>query len=110
MAEAIHDMPYGQLKSALLEHFQGETMGQVRKLQGRRQGSQNLHEHNTKFSCQAAAARSQMSDREVKDLYVDSLAQPKVRDHQIPFLHLPLQQLQAKALDLAHAWKLTGSG
>ncbi len=69
-----------------------------------------LHEHNTKFSCQAAAAKSQMSDREVKDLYLDSLGHTKVRDHLLPFLHLPLQQLQAKALDLAHAWKSTGSG
>ncbi len=51
-----------------------------------------------------------MSDREIKDLYLDSLQHGKVRELLLPFLHLPLQQLQTKALDLSHGLKLTSTG
>ena len=46
-----------------------------------------------------------MSNREIKDLYIDSLAQGKIKEHLAASLHLPLQQLQTKALDLAHIFK-----
>lgn len=93
-------MTYTELRSSLLTHFGGEVTAHVRTLQRLKQRSQNLAEHNTRFSCEAAAAASLMSPLWAKELYIASLASPKTREHLQSQLHLDLQQLQAKALDL----------
>ena len=40
LGKAVFGMSYGEVKQAMESHFQGETLGQVRKLQGLKQGSQ----------------------------------------------------------------------
>ena len=54
-------MSFAEVKHALCEHFEGETMGHVRVLQRLKQGSTTLSEFNTKFSTTAAPALSQMT-------------------------------------------------
>ena len=56
--------------------------------------------HNIKSTMEAAAAIPMMCPLWVKELYVGSLSNADVKKHLRGFLDLPLQQLQAKALDL----------
>ena len=44
-------MSYQEVKDGLVTHFKGETIGQVCRLQGLKQGTTTLYEHNVKFSC-----------------------------------------------------------
>ena len=50
------DMTYSELVTALRAHFEGETMGHMRKLQRLKQGNTPLADFNEKFSTTAAPA------------------------------------------------------
>lgn len=86
-------MTYGQLRQGLLQYFGGEKATHVRALQRLRQKTGDLLAHNTKFSCEAAAASSLMSPLWAKELYINSLHNVEVRKQLRGFLHLSLQEM-----------------
>jgi hypothetical protein len=100
LEDRLRYITYTDLKASLLAHFGGEVTAHVRTLQRLKQRGANLAEHNIRFSCEAAAAAGMMSPLWAKELYLASLASTKVREHLQAFLHLDLQRLQTKALDL----------
>lgn len=103
--ELVH-MSYEELKEKLCIHFQGETMGHVRTLQRLRQGNTPLDEFNQKFSTTAAPALASMSEMQVKDIYLQSLASSKTRQAIATCMHKPLQQLMQRALDFNFALEM----
>ena len=103
LGAGVTHLPYAELKAQLREHFGGETSAHLRALQRLKQKG-DLVEHNTKFAMEAAAASSVMTPLWAKEIYISSLQSSKVKDHLRPFLHLSLQQLLTKALDLEGAF------
>ena len=83
-------MTYAELKSGLLELFQGQHTLYRRVLEMARQGTKSLQEYNVDFSSKAAAVTSFMDAQYVCDLYVRGLADVTLRNHLSAFLDEPL--------------------
>lgn len=96
---SLRAMSYGQLKAQLIEHFAGEVVMHVRDLEDLKQGNKPLSKHNREFAKLAAAASSDMTLREKRDRYLESI-HPKISESLASVGNLPLQQLMARALDV----------
>ncbi len=101
MDEELLVMDYEEVEAALKAHFEGEVTSHVRKLQRFRQGSLELEAFNAKFSTLAAAAARHTTERERKDLYLTALTSSTTRSALATHMNLTLQQLMARAADLA---------
>ena len=96
-------MSLADLRQGLSEHFEGESLGNVRTLQRLKQGATPLNEFNKKFTTTAASALAQMSTLQVKDVYLQSLSNINTRRAVAACMHMPLQQVMQRAVDINFA-------
>ena len=83
-------MSLDDLRKGLCEHFEGESLGNVRALQRLKQGATPLNEFNKKFTTSAAPALAQMSTLQVKDVYLQSLSNVHTRRAVAACMQMPL--------------------
>ena len=84
-------MSLTDLRQGLCDHFEGESLGNVRTLQRLKQGATPLAQFNKKFTTTAASALGQMSTLQVKDIYLQSLTDSHTRRAVAACMHKPLQ-------------------
>ncbi len=76
----LANMDYQAVKDELIEHFQGEEVYKLRKLQACRQGGRSLMNYNEEYTQLAAGCTNVAYKVQIKDIYLDGLADAKLRE------------------------------
>lgn len=109
-ADEIACMTYAELKEALCANFKQHGMTHVRALQRTKQGAAALHDFNADFFAKAQAAGGHITETTIKETYLAGLSNMELRKFLSGFQEVPLAQLMAKALDVAHVYDMYKGG
>lgn len=99
LGSEVKKMGFEELKNSMLEHFGGENLSKLRLLQMCKQNRRTVPAFNAEFRKLAAGCVGVATNSQIKDIYIDALDDPLLRNNLDLIYELPLQKLMAKAMN-----------